>query len=144
MSEIKTEIKIQIIKLIEIAYSKNDGLTGKLLASSGRFSLAVDDTGVMTLSGKAGAVKMNVSKEMSDMGLDFRYASLYFAPRNNGDIRYTGSVGFKDYASISISSSLNIEELILRCSGLLCIAARLLKNPFSKVDASLKAHGVSQ
>ncbi|WP_432455871.1 hypothetical protein ACRRS0_10570 [Agarivorans sp. QJM3NY_29] len=141
MSEIKTEIKVQIIKLIEIAYNKNDGLTGKLLASSGRFSMSLDRDGVLQLSGKAGAARINIAKEMSSMGLDFHYASLYFSPRENGDIVYTGTVGSPKIGSIEIVSSLNIEQLILKCSGLLCIAARFLKNPYSKIDSSLKASG---
>lgn len=50
----RTEAKITIAKLIERAYSKDKGMTVKIMAQKGSAKLTVDQNGKATLSGSAG------------------------------------------------------------------------------------------
>src|SRR5690625_7850007 len=50
----RAEAKITIAKLIDLAYSKDKGLTAKIMAKTGNAQLSVDQNGNATLSGSAG------------------------------------------------------------------------------------------
>jgi hypothetical protein len=50
----RTEAKITIAKFIELAYSKDKGLTEKIIAQRGSAKLLVDQHGNATLSGSEG------------------------------------------------------------------------------------------
>ena len=132
-----TEFKIKIINFIEIAYKTNGEMTTALIRNKGPFTLKIDSNGNANLSGKAGAVAFSVSDELKEYGVDFRYASIMFSGNRDGVIIYKASVGI--LAEVYVSGVLDIENLILNCSGLLCIAARALKNRTHMIDKTINA-----
>ncbi len=132
-----TEFKIKIINFIEIAYKTSGDITTALIRDKGPFSLSIDNNGNASLSGKAGVVKFSVSDELKEYGADFRYASIMFSGNRHGMITYKASAGIG--ATITVSGVLDVENLILNCSGLLCIAARALKNRAHMIDKSINA-----
>lgn len=123
----RSKIKISVAKLIEIAYSSDEGLTKKIVLGSDNFKVTVNENGRATLSGSAGTLTFQGETALNGLGAKVRSASVMFTNEKNGRTRYTATYGFKDIASISISGSFSIEELILSCSGFLCRAARILK-----------------
>ncbi|PIE43432.1 MAG: hypothetical protein CSA50_04765 [Gammaproteobacteria bacterium] len=50
----RTEAKITIAKLIELAYFKDKGMTVKIMAKKGNAKLTADQNGNATLSGSVG------------------------------------------------------------------------------------------
>jgi len=52
-----------------------------------------------------------------------------------GMIQYRGTFGLA--VTVEIIGFLDVEQLILHCSGLLCIAARALKNRYRVIDKSV-------
>lgn len=132
-----TEFKIKIINFIEIAYKTDGEITTALIRDKGPFSLRIDNHGNASLSGKAGKVSFSVSDELKEYGADFRYASIMFSGNRNGVITYKASAGIG--MSITVIGVLDVENLILNCSGLLCIAARALKNRAHMIDRSINA-----
>ena len=137
MSVSSTEVKIKIINFIEIAYKTNGEVTTALIRDMGPFSLKVDNNGNASLSGKAGSVQFSVSDEVKEYGVDFRYASIMFSGNRHGVITYKASAGIG--GSITVTGVLDVENLILNCSGLLCIAARAMKNRAHMIDRSINA-----
>ena len=137
MSATSTEVKIKIINFIEIAYKANGKLTTSLIKDVGSFTLSVDNKGNASLSGRAGTVKFSVSEEIKEYGLRFKYASVMFSGNRDGVIVYKASVGIG--AEIIVSGVLDVEKLILNCSGLLCIAARAMRNRAKMIDKTINA-----
>lgn len=52
----RSKIKISVAKLIEIAYSSDEGLTKKIVLGSDNFKVTVNENGRATLSGSAGTL----------------------------------------------------------------------------------------
>ncbi|USD67898.1 hypothetical protein [Vibrio sp. SCSIO 43136] len=127
MSIKDTEIKLTIAKLIEISYSKNNGLTSAILLEVGSASLTVDDQGNAILSGKVGIVTFNGKDAIDEIGVQVKRLSVKFSNEGQGVTSYKATMSFVGMG-LSVTGSFNVEELILSCSGLLCIAARKLKN----------------
>ncbi len=134
----RTEVKITIAKLLEVAYSKNKGVTTKIVRSKGNFTLRVDKNGKATLSGSAGILTFKGDSALTDLGAKLKNASISFSKGDGDNIKYTAMFSFVGVASISITGLFNIEELILSCSGLLCIAARALKGSHHAYDMELQ------
>lgn len=129
MDEQQHKIKVTVLKLIELAYKEDEGITTSLVKSKGSFTLKVDQSGEVTLSGKAGVVRVSASEEVKSFGVDFKFMSLMFFS-NGRKLHYMGNIKF-GVASIEIKSVLDVKELILSCSGLLCRAARSLRDRYS-------------
>ncbi len=49
----RVEVKVTIAKLVELAYSKDKGMTTKIVRKKGNFKLTVDQDGNGVLSGSA-------------------------------------------------------------------------------------------
>ena len=130
-----TEFKVKIIKFLEIAYKTDGKLTASIVRDKGPFTLSVDNTGSATLSGKAGIVSFSVADEIKQYGLKFKFASVMFSGNRQGMINYQASFGVP--IQISVMGFIDVQNLILSCSGLLCIAARALKNRYQLIDKSI-------
>lgn len=131
------QLKVKVINLIELAYKENEGITTSLIKEKGAFTLKINENGDAVLSGKAGIVRFSAKDEIRQLGLDLKVASIMFSSGQNGKIRYVASFSFFGSIQVEFSSALDIEKLILSCSGLLCRAARLLKNRHKQIDQSL-------
>ncbi len=75
-------------------------------------------------------------EDVQKFGIGFKYASITFFGGNK-KLNYTTSFGFEKIGTISFTSFIDVEKLILSCSGLLCQAARLLKSHKQQIDQSL-------
>jgi hypothetical protein len=143
MDPTNAELKLTIAKLIEVAYSKQKGVTTNIVLGSERFKLTMDESGHGTLSGKVGIVTFDGSPALEKMGLSVKSLDVNFwTEGEDRQIRYTASYGIKvasrSITTLSVSGSFNIQELITACSGLLCQAARYLKGFDSNVDAQMQ------
>lgn len=134
----RIEAKITVAKLIELAYSEDEGVTGKIVRSRGTFKLRVDQDGNATLSGDAGVVAFKGERALVSLGARLKNVSILFSPGDGSNIHYTAMFSYGRAASVSVSGSFDIEELILSCSGLLCRAARALKGRESGYEMQLK------
>lgn len=120
------QARITIAKLIEAAYSKDEGLTVKIVRSYEDFRLAVDENGNATLSGGAGMIRFNSDNAISSFGAKVKNISVTFSTGENDNVNYTAVISFQKVAGIMVVGSFNILQLITSCSGLLCRAARAL------------------
>ncbi|MCF6211620.1 MAG: hypothetical protein L3J88_08500 [Gammaproteobacteria bacterium] len=134
----QTEVIITIAKLLEVAYSKNKGVTTKIMRKKGNFKLTVDGQGNAILSGGAGMLTFKANSALQDLGVEVRNVSIAFSKGDGNDVKYTAMFSFVGVAAISVSGKFNIEELILSCSGLLCLAARALKGKHIAYDMELQ------
>jgi hypothetical protein len=137
MDPTNAELKLTIAKLIEVAYSKDKGLTGKIVLSKGPFKLTMDDDGNAMLSGKAGTLSFSGAPTLEKMGLSLKRVSVNFSNEGEGRVHYVASVGIKG-TTLGIAGDFNIEDLITSCSGMLCQAARSLKGFDSTVDSQMQ------
>ena len=131
------QLKIKVINLIELAYKEQDGVTTSLIREKGRFTLKVNEHGKATLSGKSGIVRFSAKEEVEQIGIDLKVASILFSTGKDGRIHYVASFTFLGGFNIEFASILDVEKLILSCSGLLCRAAVSLKNRHKQIDQSL-------
>jgi hypothetical protein len=131
------QLKVKVINLIELAYKENEGITTSLVKEKGAFTLKISENGEAVLSGKAGIVRFSAKEEVKQIGIDLKVASIMFTGGLNGKIRYIAAFSFLGGVKVEFASSIDIEKLILSCSGLLCRAARLLKNRHKQIDQSL-------
>ncbi len=134
----QTEIKITIAKLLEVAYSKNKGVTTKIIRKRGSFKLTVDGQGNATLSGSIGMLTFKANSALQGLGVKVKNVSISFSKGDGNDVEYTAMFSFVGVGVISVSGKFNIEELILSCSGFLCIAARALKGRHIAYDMELQ------
>lgn len=136
MSTRHSEIKLTIAKLIEVAYSKNKGLTTSIMLDAGFIKLTVDDKGNALLSGKAGVVTFSGQDVINELGMQVKRVSVSFKNEGDGQVSYTATLNL-GLISTSVKGSFNVEDLITQCSGLLCIAARQLKNRPAYIERKL-------
>lgn len=134
----QVEVKITIAKLLEVAYSKNKGVTTKIVKSKGNYRLTIDENGNVMLSGSVGMLTFKGDSALQGLGAKVKNASITFTKGDSNDIKYTATFNFVGVAGMSVSGSFNIEELILSCSGLLCRAARALKGKHAAYEMELK------
>ncbi|WP_036801753.1 hypothetical protein [Photobacterium marinum] len=141
MSVNDKEIKLTIAKLIEIAYSSNKGLTTSIMLDVGTAKLTVDSRGNSILSGKVGVVTFSGKDAIEELGLQVKRVAVSFKKEGSGSVSYTATLHL-GLISTSIKGSFNIEELLLSCSGLLCIVARRIKGRPAYIEEQLaKAMG---
>lgn len=133
----KTEAKITVAKLLELAYSKDDGLTTKVLAQSGNATLIVDDNGRATLSGSAGIVTFSGSPVIEKIGVKVKRVSVNFSNEEGMAVGYTATFELM-YLKLLVSGTFDLEALITSCTGLLCRAARALNGRHKAYDNELR------
>jgi hypothetical protein len=132
------QVEVTIAKLLEVAYSKNKGVTTKIVKSKGNYKLTIDANGNTSLSGSAGMLTFKGDSALQGLGAKVKNASIIFTKGDGNDIKYTATFNFVGVAGMSISGTFDIEELILSCSGLLCRAARALKGRHAAYEMELK------
>lgn len=123
----QAKIKVNIAQLLEVSYYQDKKMTAAIVAEKGHYKLRIDKDGNATLTGKAGSVRFNASETLLKLGANFKGFDIYFHPQVNGEIGYTASYSFAA-VTISVAGTIDIEELILKCSGLACNAARAFKS----------------
>jgi len=122
----RTEAKITIAKLIELAYSEDKGMTVKIMAQKDNVKLTVDQNGNAALSGSAGMLTFNGAPVLDKIGAKIKRVSVNFNNKDGMKIGYTATFDL-EYIKLSVFGDFDLEELITSCSGLLCQAARGLK-----------------
>lgn len=88
--------------------------------------------GKATLSGAAGLLTFSVSEEVKAIGVDFKYASIMFSGNKDGNLRYMATFGLG--SPVRVNGALDVEKLILSCSGLLCSAARAARQRYKLIQ----------
>jgi len=137
MNPKESELKITIAKLIEIAYSQNKGMTTKIVRTKGNFTLKVDQDGNATLTGKSGILIFSGTPALETIGAKIKRVSVTFSKGNNSSVKYKATFSL-EIISLSIGGSFDIEELITSCSGLLCKAARAMKQRNAQYEKQLQ------
>lgn len=133
----RTEAKITIAKLIELAYSRNEGMTVKIIATAGNAELTVDQNGNATLSGSAGILTFSGTPVLEQMGTKIKRVSVSFSNKDGMIVGYTATFDL-EYIKLSVFGDFDLEKLITSCSGLLCNAARALKGRHHAYDMELQ------
>jgi len=134
----RIEVKVTIAKLIELAYSKDKGMTTKIVRTKGDFRLTVDQHGNARLSGSTGILTFEGDRALSSLGAKIQNVSIVFSHDDGNIVNYTAMYSFSSAANISVTGSFDIEELILSCSGFLCQAARALNGKNAAYEMELK------
>lgn len=133
------QLRLTIARFLEVSYHEDSGLTTKLVKSAGPLKLKVDQDGNASLSGSAGVVNFSASDAIKDIGVSFKGVSVALGADHKGNLTYRASYDFVGAsASFLVTGSLNIEKLIMSCSGLLCRAARPLGNRQDIIDMELR------
>lgn len=133
----KVELKLTVARLLELSYEKDEGVTTRLVREKGNLRLAVDTNGKAQLSGKAGSVQFSASDVASEIGASVRRIKVLMSATETGDIRYNGSFNL-GYASVNITGSIDIEEFLRSCSGILCHAFRMIEGQKRQRDRQLR------
>ena len=133
----RSEIKITIAKLLEVAYSKDKGMTTKIMAKKGNAMLTVDQDGNATLSGSAGILTFSGNPVLNKIGVKIKRVSVSFTNEEGRNIRYSATFNL-EIVSMVVSGEFDLEALITSCSGLLCIAARALKGRSQAYEMELQ------
>lgn len=129
MMTTRATVKVTIAKVLEVAYSKNKGLTRKIVLKKGNFKVKINEDGKVKIHGSAGAFTFNGGAALEGLGAKLKMASISFSKGDGDDINYKASFSFYGgVGAISVSGSFDIIELISSCSGLLCQAARDIRS----------------
>jgi len=137
MKPTRTELKITIAKLLEVAYSKNKDVTAKLVRSKGPFKLTVDAEGNARLSGQLGAVSFSGTPILDAIGANIKSINVNFSHGEGNIVNYKASIDLK-VAKMAILGEFDVEELILSCSGILCQVVRIMNGRKHAYDLKLK------
>lgn len=137
MSITRTEGKITIAKLLELAYSKDKGMTAKIIASKAGAKLTIDQNGKATLTGTVGTVTFAGSQVLDRIGAKIKRVSVSFNNKGGMNIGYRATFDLA-YIKLTVMGDFDLEELITSCSGLLCKAARALKGRHHAYDMELQ------
>lgn len=126
----KAKFKLTIVKLIELSIDTNKDLALKIIGGKGPFKLSVDHEGNAELKSTFGVLVFNGTSVLKELGLAVKFASINFSTGGNTSVNYnaTFKLGAGAFSgAVTFSGNIDIEKLILSCTGLLCIAARALK-----------------
>ncbi|WP_338091432.1 hypothetical protein, partial [Photobacterium sanguinicancri] len=134
----RIEAKVTIAKLLEVAYSKNKGITTELMRSKDNFKVTVDQHGKVLMSGSVGVLTFSADDALKELGVNVKFISVSFSKVDEKNIKYKATFTFMKVASLSISGNFDIEDMILSCSGILCRAARALKNRPAVIEHELQ------
>lgn len=131
-------LKITVARLLELSYARNEGVTASILREVGPASIAVDSDGVGTLRGKAGNVTFSATEAVKELGIQVRRVGISMDVNEEGELDYTARFLFTGALALSVRGSIDVEKLILACSGLLCRAARALKGRTVSTDREIE------
>ncbi|GAA6170657.1 hypothetical protein NBRC116592_03270 [Colwellia sp. KU-HH00111] len=137
MNMSRSEVKITVAKLLEVAYSKDKGLTTKIMAEKGRAKLVVDQTGKATLTGTLGSLSFSGAPVLNKIGVKIKRVTVNFENKGKMKVVYRATFNL-EVISLTVMGDFNLEELIISCSGLLCQAARALKGRHKAYDMELQ------
>lgn len=142
MSLTRSEAKIVVAKLIELAYSKDKGTTVKILAKAGSSTLGVDRNGKATLSGSVGFVTFDGDPVLRHIGAKIKRVNISLNNRAVMGVGYTATFDLAYLGlpvSVSVEGRFDLEELITSCSGLLCRAAHAMKGRHDLYERELES-----
>lgn len=131
-------LKVTVARLLELSYARNEGLTARILREVGPASVSVASDGTATLSGKAGNVTFSANEVVQSIGLQIRRIGVNMEVTEDGELEYTARFLFAGALALSARGTIDVEELILSCSGLLCRAARALKSRTASTDREIE------
>lgn len=131
-------LKITVARLLELSYARNEGLTTSVLREVGPATVSVDSNGIATLSGKAGKVTFSATEAVKELGIQVRRVGISMDVNEHGELDYTARFMFAGALALSVRGTMDVEELILACSGLLCRAARALKGRTTNTEKALE------
>ncbi len=137
MSFNNIEAKITVAKLFELAYSKNKGMTARIVAKKGSAKLTIDQNGKAVLSNSAGMVVFSGGPVLKKIGAKVKRVNIMFSNEDGMNIGYNATFDL-EVGKVIVSGKFDLEELILSCSGLLCKAARAMKGRNLAYEKELK------
>lgn len=141
MAVTEYQAKITIARIFELAYSNDKEATARLVYSGSSYSMSVDQSGEVKLSGTVGGtIIFDGNPALSGLGFKVSRVSLSFTNGDGGRVNYTGTFDFAIGTQISLSGSIDIFELIKNCSGLLCRAARFLDGRDAQIEHELEQY----
>src|SRR5690625_4233126 len=105
------ELKIIVLKLLELSYRQNEGLMASLVHERESTRLTVNASGQATFSGKAGILAFSASEAIQQAGLDLRHLSILFSPGPSGTIAYTATFQLTNFNRLAITGSIDVEKL---------------------------------
>lgn len=130
------QLRLTIVRALELAYRRNSGLTAKLIHQAGPVTASVDQNGTAAISGKAGLVVVSITEVMQELGVTVRAITIMMTSDGKGSIRYNAEFKLR-VAVVGVSGSIDVEKLVLSCSSLLCRAARLLNGRSDILDRQM-------
>lgn len=130
-------LKLTVARLLELSYAKKEGLTASIVREAGPAKITVSSDGTAMLSGNAGVVTFSASRAIEELGVSIRNIGVSMSVGEDGQLEYTARF-FTGAVTLSASGTIDVEELILSCSGFLCRAARALNGRTRSVDAELE------
>ncbi len=137
MNMSRSEVKITVAKLLEVAYSKDKGLTTKIMAEKGKAKLVVDQTGKATLTGTVGSLSFSGTPVLNKIGVKIKRVTVNFENKGKMKVGYNATFNL-EVISLTVKGDFDLEKLITSCSGLLCRAARALKGRHKVYDLELQ------
>lgn len=132
----QAELKLTVARILEVSYRTDAGITAKLMREAGRVTVSVDHTGMATITGRAGVVVVSVAEATDALGVYVRAVTILMSADGSGGIRYNAEFRL-GVAAVGVSGSIDIERLILSCSGLVCRAARMLNGRSDQLNRQL-------
>ncbi|PSU34572.1 hypothetical protein [Photobacterium lutimaris] len=114
------ELKVKILKYIEMSYKQDRRLTTKIISGGKNFKLSVDNNGKIQLSGQVGVLKFDGLKKIESMGIQLKTVSVTFKTTDDGALSYSGNVSFYGAVTFGVTGEVNLIELIKQCEWGLC------------------------
>lgn len=130
------ELRLTVAKFLELSYRQKEGLTSQLFRQQGNLKLTVDQSGNATLSGNAGVVAFSASESLRSIGVSVRAVTVLMTVDGDGLIHYNASFRL-GINTLMVRGAIDVEKLITTCSGILCRAARAMRNRPAQIDREL-------
>lgn len=137
MSTPHIEVGITIGRLLQLAYSTDQGTTLKILRSAGRFTLSVSNDGQASLKSSIGVVRFQGSSAIRTFGVGAGPLEVRLWNSGGNKIHYSGIIKQSGIYG-KIQGSLDIVKFITACTGLVCEAARLLDGRQEAINSRIR------
>jgi len=123
MDDINIEVNIIIKKVIAIAYSRNKGMTTKILMEAKGVAVSIDEQGRATLSGSVGPhLKFDGSPALQGIEAQIKRVSLRLNNEKGMNVGYTGTVNVVKARgvdmNVSVSGRFDLEKILSLHDGL--------------------------
>lgn len=132
----QAELKLTIARILELSYRRNGERTARLMREAGPVTISVDQNGQAVINGRAGMVVVSAAQATRELGVSVRAITVMMTVDGAGDIRYNAQFRL-GVAAVGVSGSIDVEKLLLSCSGLLCRAARMLNGRSAHLDRQM-------